>query len=70
MTEQRSKSTLDSLKSVFNVFWKKPPLGAPAISILRDVGRIRLIAEVVLSPKLGNLQEIMLLFLPWEISSA
>ena len=55
MTEQRSKSTLDSLKSVFNVFWKKPPLGAPEISILRDVGRIRLIAEVVLSPKLGNL---------------
>ena len=55
MTEQRSKSTLDSLKSVFNVFWKKPPSGAPEISILRDFGRIRLIAEVVLSPKLGNL---------------
>ena len=55
MTEQRSKITLDSLKSVFNVFWKKPPLGVPKISILRDVGRIRLIAEVVLSAKLGNL---------------
>ena len=25
----RSKSTLDSLKSVINVFRKKPPLGAP-----------------------------------------
>ena len=55
MTEQRSTSTLDSLKSVFNVFWKKPPLGAHEISILRDVRRIRLIAEVVLSPELGNL---------------
>ena len=25
----RSKGTLESLKSVFNVFWRKPSLGAP-----------------------------------------
>ena len=30
---QRSKSTLDSLKSVFNVFRRKPPLGAPGYSL-------------------------------------
>ena len=30
---QRSKSTLDSLKSVFNVFRRKQPLGAPGYSL-------------------------------------
>ena len=25
----RSKGTLESLKGVFNVFWRKPSLGAP-----------------------------------------
>ena len=28
----RSKSTLDTLKSVFNAFWRKPSLGAPALN--------------------------------------
>ena len=28
-----SKTALDSLKSVFNVFWKKAPMGASKISI-------------------------------------
>ena len=31
MRFQRSKSTLDSLKRVFNVFKRKPLLGAPDI---------------------------------------
>ena len=28
---QRSKNTLDSLKGVFHVFWRKPSLGAPEL---------------------------------------
>ena len=39
---QRSKTTLDSLKSVFNVFRKKSSLGAPADCFLAELapGRV------------------------------
>ena len=30
-----SKGTLDSIKGVFNVFWRKPLLGAPVLSLIQ-----------------------------------
>ena len=36
---RRSKSTLDSQKSVFNAFWTKPSLGAPELMIKPRKGK-------------------------------
>ena len=46
---QRSKSTLDSLKGVFNVFWRKPSLRAPEKCYVKPLFQILYAVEQLLS---------------------